>query len=86
MPPIANLGLTVCRPASATRLGVLAASGEQLEVLVEFFLEAAVAAGEWQALTTALRDKRAARHTVQWYHRMHAIAMQHLEPNLKRPL
>jgi len=78
-PNIAHLALSVCRPAHSGRLGCLSASGEQLEVLVEFFLEAAAvaaAAGDEparQVLLRALEDKRATRGTVLWYHRMQAL-------------
>ena len=68
--------VAVC--ANANRLGCLAASGEQLEVLVEWYLELCAATNHWQELQDALRDKMRTRAKVQFNQRLSELAKKHL--------
>jgi hypothetical protein len=64
--------------ANANRLGCLAASGEQLEVLVEWYIELCAATGHWQELQDALREKLRTRPKVQFNQRLCELAKKHL--------
>lgn len=67
-------GTHALRSASAVRLGCLAASGEQLEVMVEWYLELCAAHGKWRELQAALQEKLQVRREVQWYQRLNDLA------------
>lgn len=65
-------------PGHAARLSCLAASGEQLEVLVEWYVQIAAEAGRWKELREVLKDKLKHRGSVQWYHRLDKLAQENI--------
>lgn len=59
---------------ASVRLACLSASGEQLDVLNEFYMHLAAQTNNSQALLTIIEDKFQLRRSVQWYHRLKDIA------------
>jgi hypothetical protein len=58
--------------AANVRLSCLSASAEQLEVLIEWFMQLCLECGEEKKteLRSCLQTKLNGRSTIQWYHRL----------------